>query len=112
MAKASIPRKKPFLRLKVWWTKELISLRKQFSKARKSWKRSPSQDTYEVYLEARNSYFQEVKLAKTSYWNTFLENAQGKEIFKAFSYTKKRLIPRLPVLNYKEKPATSFLEKY
>ena len=110
-AEASIPRKKPFSKSKAWWTKELTSLRRQYGKARKSWKKSPNHDTHRAYLEARNSYFQEVKLAKTSCWNTFLENAQGKEIFKAFSYTKKRLLPRLPVLNYEEKLATSFQDK-
>ena len=110
-AEVSIPKKKSFSRSKAWWTENLSSLRKQFGRARKSWKKSPDQTTYRAYLEARNSYFQEVKLAKTSCWNTFLENAQGKEIFKAFSYTKKRLLPRLPVLKYEGKDATSFQEK-
>src|SRR5215469_16766783 len=110
-AEASIPRKKAFSRSKAWWTKELTSLRRQFGKARKAWKGSPNQDTYRAFLEARNSYFQEVKIAKTSCWNTFLENAQGREIYKAFSYTKKKLLPRLPVLSYEGNHATSFPDK-
>src|SRR5215469_12605195 len=56
-ADSSIPKKKPFSRSKAWWTENLLSLRKQFSKARKSWKKSPDQTTYRAYLEARNSYF-------------------------------------------------------
>jgi len=111
-AEASIPRKKPFSKSKAWWTEKLSSLRKQYGKARKLWKKSSTKDTNKAFLEARNSYFQEVKLAKTSCWNTFLENAQGKEIFKAYSYTKKRLIPRLPVLKYEDdKVAISFKDK-
>src|SRR5215469_13215936 len=34
-AEASIPRKKPSLKLKAWWTEELTSLRKQYNIARK-----------------------------------------------------------------------------
>jgi len=56
-AEASIPRKKAFSRSKAWWTEELTSLRKQFGRARKAWKRSPSQVTYEAFNKARNSYF-------------------------------------------------------
>ena len=104
-------------RSKAWWIEKLSDLRKLYNKARKLWKRSPNQRTEEAYLDTRNSYFQEVKLAKTSCWNTFLENAQGKEIFKAFSYTKERLAPRLPVLKYdcletsREELAISFEDK-
>ena len=48
-------------------------------------------------------------------WNKFLEEAEGKEIFKAFSYTKKRFLNRLPTLYYEEnnikKEAISFPQK-
>ena len=48
-------------------------------------------------------------------WNNFLEKAEGKEIFKAFSYIKKRFITRLPTLYYEKenniKEAISFNQK-
>jgi len=49
-------------------------------------------------------------------WNKFLENAKGKEIFKAFLYIKQRFLTRLPTLYYhnkdnKKEEAISFPEK-
>ena len=48
-------------------------------------------------------------------WNKFLENAEGKEIFKAFSYTKQRFLTRLPTLYYdkdnNKEEAISFSQK-
>ena len=116
-ADSAIPTKRPVSRSKAWWSDKLTKLRKLFGKARKLWKRSPDNQHYHsAFLNTRNSYFQEIKLAKTSSWNSFLENAQGKEIFKAFSYTKNKLVPRLPMLSYsdqtsQEKTAISFQEK-
>jgi hypothetical protein len=112
-ADSAIPTKRPVSRSKAWWSDKLTRLRKLFGKARKLWKRSPDNQYYHsAFLNTRNSYFQEIKLAKTSSWNSFLENAQGKEIFTAFSYTKNKLVPRLPMLSYidqaQEKNAISF----
>jgi ribonuclease HI len=116
-ADSAIPRKRPVSQSKAWWSEKLSNLRKLFGKARKSWKRSPTLDTHKAFLESRNLYMQEIKIAKSSCWNSFLENAQGKEIFKAFAYTKQRSIQRLPVLKYscpqtsQEKLAISFQDK-
>lgn len=111
----SIPRKKASHWSKAWWSEKLTKLRKALGQTRKLWKRSPTPENHQAYIEARNIYFQEIKEAKSSCWNLFLENAQGKEIFKAFNYTKKRLTQRLPILKYREgeeeKSAISFSEK-
>jgi ribonuclease HI len=118
-ADSSIPRKKASNRSKAWWSDKLRKLRRAFGRARKKWKQSPNQENHEIFCNSRNLYFQEIKIAKTSCWNSFLENAQGKEIFKAFSYTKRRQTPRLPILKYSspdnplgpEKYAITFPEK-
>jgi hypothetical protein len=48
-------------------------------------------------------------------WDSFLENAKGKEIFKAFQYTKHKKVERIPIIKYtkegKEVQALSFKEK-
>jgi len=56
-------------------------------------------------------------MAKSNYWNQFLEKAEGKEIFKAFTYTKQKRIERLPIITYsdrnnKRKNAITFNQKY
>jgi len=55
---------------------------------------------YKAYLVARNSYFAKIKQAKQGLWDSFLENAKGKEIFKAFQYTKANRVERIPVIKY------------
>ena len=39
-------------------------------------------------------------MAKSNCWNQFLEKAEGKEIFKAFAYTKQKELK-----NYQSSPA-------
>ena len=99
-AESSILKRKPSQRSKVWWSDKLKGLRKEFNMARKKWKIDPSYNNYKAFKISRNLYFSEIKIAKTNCWNLFLENAQGKEIFKAFGYTKNRLTTRLPILKY------------
>ena len=40
--------------------------------------------------EARNLYFNTIKLVKKEHWNSFLEKEDSQTIFKALSYTKSR----------------------
>jgi len=61
---------------------KIKELRKSFNQLRRRWKAYPSQDNYKAFKDSKNKYFSEIKTAKTSCWNSFLENAQGKEIFK------------------------------
>ena len=115
-AESNIPKRKSLDRSKAWWSDNLTKLRREIGKAKKQWKRSPTQENHQTYLGARNSYFLEVKKSKSTCWNQFLEGAQGKEIFKAFSYTKQRCLQRLPILKYKvedrEKNIITFSNKY
>jgi len=50
------------------------------------------------YLQARNQYFHEIKLAKQSSWNNFLEDADSEQIFKAYKYCKQRKIEKIPII--------------
>jgi hypothetical protein len=52
----------------------------------------------EAYKEAKNQYFHAIREAKTNCWNSFLEKAQGKEIFTALKYTKEKTIQTIPSL--------------
>src|SRR6266498_4285129 len=42
-------------------------------------------------------------MVKSNYWNQFLEKAEGKEIFKAFVYTKQKRIERLLIITYSDR---------
>ncbi len=42
-------------------------------------------------------------MAKSNCWNQFLEKAEGKEIFKAFIYTKQKKIKRLLIITYSDR---------
>jgi len=46
----------------------------------------------------RNQYFHEIKLAKQSSWNDFLENADSEQIFKAYKYCKQRKFEKIPII--------------
>src|SRR5438034_3486114 len=67
------------------------------------------------YHKARTNYYFEIKKAKLKCWNSFLENASGKEIFKAFQYTKQNKVEKLPILQYQseniEEKAITFQNK-
>ncbi|KZS00835.1 Uncharacterized protein APZ42_002709, partial [Daphnia magna] len=72
--------------------------------------------SYEDYQTQRTEYFSAVKQAKAGCWNNFLEKAEGKEIFKAYKYTKNLKVEKTPILNYvdsdnESKSAVIFDEK-
>ena len=54
----------------------------------------------------RDRYLLAVKTAKASHWDSFLQKARGKDIFKALSYTKQRTTRLIPELQYQEHGAT------
>jgi hypothetical protein len=41
-----------------------------------------------------------VKKAKASHWDSFLQNAKGKDIFKALGYTEQRTTRAIPEFQY------------
>jgi len=86
-------------------------MRKNYSHIRRIWKRNHTKNTHLLYLEARNQYFQEIKLAKQNHWNDFLENADSEQIFKAYKYCKQSKIEKTPILQYNNNNLTTFSEK-
>jgi len=50
--------------------------------------------------------------AKTSCWNSFLEKAQGKEIFTALKYTKEKTLRIIPSLQYSKDRTTRLVESF
>ena len=112
-AAENIPKKRVTEYSKCWWNDELKVLRKELSMTRRNWKeRLVSQQEYQ---QARTKYFQQIKLEKAKCWNSFLENAVGKEIFKAFNYTKSNRVEKLPIIKYsyqnQENIAITFKQK-
>ena len=91
---ASIPTIKPGARAKPWWSEDLKSLRKAMMQRQRGISGDP--DTKNLYLQARNTYFQAIKRAKWDYWNQFLENEDPKSIFKAMGYTSDKRVERTP----------------
>ena len=66
----------------------------------------------EAYKEAKNQYFHAIREAKTSCWNSFLEKAQGKEVFTALKYTKERTLRVIPSLQYSKDGTTKLVESF
>ena len=58
------------------------------AKYRRKWKRNADSATENTYINIKRQYYYEIKLVKLKCWNSFLENAKDKDIFKAFQYTK------------------------
>ena len=85
------------------------------TKYRRKWRKYSDVQAEQEYHEARANYYHEVKKVKSNCWNNFLENTSGKEIFKAFQYTKQNKIEKLPILQYqsenKEVNAVTFQKK-
>jgi len=65
-----------------------------------------------AYKEAKNQYFHAIREAKTSCWNSFLEKAQGKEVFTALKYTKEKTLRIIPSLQYSKDGTTRLVESF
>ena len=87
-ANASIPKTSTSAYSKPWWNNRLTSLRKKYSYFCRKAKESKYTLFKEEVTNARNIYFNSIKVEKTKHWNQFLEKEDSQSIFKAFSYTK------------------------
>lgn len=102
-AQCSIPRIKTGARCKPWWSTELKELRKAMMRQQRLAKpTTPGQNwdpaAKQLYLQAKNTYFSEIKRAKQAHWNQFLEKEDSSSIYKALAYTKDRLVDKTPVI--------------
>ena len=111
-AEKSISKTRYSEKSKPWWSDKLSELRKKLSHFKRIWKRNQSHDLYlQPYLNARNQYFQEIKLAKQTHWNEFLKNADSEQVWKAYKYCKQKRIEKASIIQYNERNLTIFAEK-
>ena len=66
----------------------------------------------EAYKEAKNQYFYVIREAKTNCQNSFLEKAQGKEIFTTLKYIKEKTLRTIPSLQYSKDGTTRLVESF
>ncbi|SLM40367.1 hypothetical protein LPUS_11133 [Lasallia pustulata] len=55
-----------------------------------------SQQQWTKFASCRTEYFYAIKTAKRNSWTKFLSEANGKEVFQAYKYTKPRLMEKIP----------------
>src|SRR5215213_3819157 len=99
------------VRSKTWWNDEISTKRKLMSSKMRSWRRNRTDNNFESYKTARNEYFREIRVSKQTTWNSFLENAQNENVFKALRYCKARKYQKTSTLQYNNKIATTFQQK-
>jgi hypothetical protein len=107
----AVPTTKPSPRSKVWWTQELTEKRKDMATMERRWKEAQTPLAKLRYKLSRNIYGRALQEAKAKCWDNFLAEAQGKEVYTAFRYTKPRRVQRTPVLKAGNQTATVFTEK-
>ena len=96
-AQSSIPASTPGARAKPWWNSDLLALRKSMLRNQRLLIAN-SHESKLRYLQSKNVYFLAIKQAKRNHWNQFLEKEDPQSIFKAMSYTKDRLVERIPTI--------------
>jgi hypothetical protein len=114
-AAKAIPKARRCERSKPWSNKDLAQQRKQASKAMRFQQAFPTPTNTRTAKDKRGQYLHAIRKAKAGHWNSFLENAKGKDIFKALSYTKQRTTRVIPELQYmqggEKKTATEFKDQ-
>ena len=82
-ARKAIPKARCCERSKPWWSQELAAQRKRASRAMRRQQEFPTPTNKRKAKARRDQFLEAVKEAKTSHWDTFLQNAKGKEIGRA-----------------------------
>src|SRR6266511_2455651 len=65
-AEKTIPKRKASSRSKPWWNDHISELRKILRREKNRWKKSRTEENHEQYQQARNYYFDEIKIAKSN----------------------------------------------
>ncbi|SLM41109.1 hypothetical protein LPUS_12025 [Lasallia pustulata] len=72
---------------------------KEMAKQSRIYKRhDQSQQQWTKFASCRTEYFYAIKTAKRNSWTKFLSEANGKEVFQVYKYTKPRLMEKIPPL--------------
>ena len=77
----------------------------------RQWKIDRTTPLWNQFTATRNMYHRTIKDTKRQHWDTFLNEARGKEIFTALKYTKPRKTEPTPDITYDSETATTFQEK-
>jgi len=83
-----VPLQRPSPFSKRWWTQELRETRKKVARAsRRSFAfREHPHPAHEEYRKLRNKYTQMIKRTKLEYWETWLEEVEAGEVWKANTF--------------------------
>ena len=99
------PLLRPSPRSKSWWNDDLTSKRQQMNQQKRLWKTTRGFQEWKAFQQKRNTYFQAIRHAKKTDWQTFLSGAKGKDVFTAYKYTRPRRVERTPILNFQGRQA-------
>lgn len=111
-AAASMPRLRPCSRTKPWWSDDLKALRRLHHRALRRYKKSRIDSDMKVWKAARNSYFNAVQTAKTRFWERFLDEASGTDIFTAVKFTKPAAFSYIPSIEWHKDGMTSVAQTF
>jgi hypothetical protein len=109
-ADQAIPRIRFCSRSKRWMNQEIKRLPVLMARAERDWRKNLTER--ETFTAARTTYWKVLRKMKESYWNEYLESAQGPEVWRAYNYTKSRKAEKLSFLRTVEgQSATTFTKK-
>ena len=91
---------------KPWWTPLLTALRKEYSKAVRTAKKSRSDADLQLARLSRNGYFKSIKRARTTYWLSFLARTTPQDIRMAKKIVASRKTSRFSPLPEADSPTS------
>jgi len=89
VTKEQIPTVKPSPHLKCWWTKELTSKCKEKNHAHNEhfkWRGLPDHPAHEAFHRLNRNFAKEIKDAKATHWQEWIEHINGSDIWKVNKY--------------------------
>ena len=110
-SRKAIPILKIAPRSKPWWNKDLAILRKKMAKAKRISQENPTNRLISKAKAFRNKYSRAINIAKQQHWNSFLEEAKGKDIFTALKYTKPTQVQGVPEIRNRDNRLTDNFEE-
>ena len=110
-SRKAIPILKISPRSKPWWNKDLAILRKKMAKAKRISQENPTNRLISKAKAFRNKYSRAINIAKQQHWNSFLEEAKGKDIFTALKYTKPTQVQGVPEIRNRDNGLTDNFEE-
>jgi len=80
-------------RSKVWWDREIATLRKAWGKPTRERRLNPA-----AYTEAQTTLRRAIRRAKKTCWESFVQGAEKKDLWRAVKYTAPKLEDKVQVL--------------